>query len=361
MKVNSKIKLELIFLTLVTIFSIFIILYSPLYKNTNDYYSKKGVVIKTEDNLDYNGVVKIGFQDVWVKLYDSGKVLKFSNVLRGNWLLDNYFEKGDNVLVIYKKDTPIYLTYDRVEYFLYFILMFLGLILIIGQFRGFKTAISLLFTVVMIFYILLPLIINGYSPITLTITIIGIIIFVCFFILCGFNKKVVSSSLGTILGIVVSGLLGYIGIKLMKLPPGGFSEFVQMILFTGYYMDFYGILISSIILASLGAIMDVAIDISSGLYEIKRHKPDISFKELFESGMNIGKDIMGTMANTLILVYVGSLIAPILYFMIKGTPIDIILSYNFIASEILASLCGSIGIVLTIPLTALIAAYLYSS
>ena len=147
----------------------------------------------------------------------------------------------------------------------------------------------------------------------------------------------------------------------MKLPPGGFSEFVQMILFSGHFIDFYGVLISSIILASLGAIMDVAIDISSGLYELKRHKPNITFNELFESGMNIGKDIMGTMANTLILVYVGSLIAPILYFMIKGTPMDVILSYNFIAYEILASLCGSVGIILTIPLTAFISSYLYSS
>ena len=359
MNKNNKIKIEIAFLVVIFIISVFIIGYSPFYKNFNNYKIKKGVVVKVEDNLDYNGVVKIGFQDVWVKL--GNETIKFSNVLRGNWLLDNYFEKGDNVVILYIKNTPIYITYDRVTYFYMYLLLFLGLILFIGKLKGIKTIVSLLFTIVMIFYVLLPLIANGYPPIILTIVVVGIIIFTCFFVLCGVNKKAISSSIGTILGISVAGLLGYVGIKLMKLPPGGFSEFIQMILFSGYFIDFYGVLISSIILASLGAIMDVAIDISSGLYELKRHKPNITFNELFESGMNIGKDIMGTMANTLILVYVGSLIAPILYFMIKGTPMDVILSYNFIAYEILASLCGSVGIILTIPLTAFISSYLYSS
>ncbi len=355
---NRKIKIELAFLIVIFFISILIIIYSPFYKNFNSYSIKKGVVVKVKDNLDYNGVVKIGFEDVWVKI--GNKIIKFSNVLRGNWLLDNYFEKGDNVVIIYKGDTPIYLTYDRVTYLYAYILLFLGLILFIGRLNGIKTILSLLFTIVMIFYVLLPLIVNGYPPIPLTIVVVGIIIIVCYFVLCGFNKKAISSSISTILGVSIAGLLGYIGIKLMKPPPGGFSEFIQMILFSGHFLDFYGILISTIVLASLGAIMDVSIDISSGLYELKRHKPDITFSELFESGMNIGKDIMGTMANTLILVYVGSLIAPILYFMIKGTSIYVILSYNFIAYEILASLCGSVGIVMTILLSALISSYIYS-
>ncbi len=361
---KNKTNIEIIFLISIFLISILIMYVNPFNKyncsNFNTYGVKKGVVISTYDNLDYNGAVKIGFQEISIKLQD-GKIINFSNVLRGNWLLDNYFKKGDNVEVVYEKNTPMYISYDRTVYFYIFLLLFLGLILIIGGIYGIKTILSLLFTIVMIFYVLLPIIALGYSPIISTIITVSTIIFICFFILCGFNKKALSSSLGAILGVSFSGILAYIGIKLMNLPPGGFSEFTQMIFFSGHFIDFYGVLISSIILASLGAIMDVSIDISSGLYELKRHKPNITFKESFESGMNIGRDIMGTMANTLILVYVGSLMAPILYFMIKGTPISIIFSYNFIASEILASLCGSIGLILSIYLTALISSYLYSS
>ena len=108
MNKNNEIKIEIAFLVVIFIISVFIIGYSPFYKNFNSYKIKKGVVVKVEDNLDYNGVVKIGFQDVWVKL--GNETIKFSNVLRGNWLLDNYFEKGDNVVILYIKNTPIYIT-----------------------------------------------------------------------------------------------------------------------------------------------------------------------------------------------------------------------------------------------------------
>ncbi|ENN95722.1 hypothetical protein J422_06194 [Methanocaldococcus villosus KIN24-T80] len=351
-----KNKIYIIFLFAILLLSVILVVINYNYKN--DYSIKKGVVIKTYDNIDYTAPIKIGFQIVYVNV--SGNIIKFNNVLRGNFLLDNYFKKGDHVVVVYKDNTPIYLAYDRVFWIIMFSILFLGLLFLIGGFNGFKTVLSLIFTVVVIYYILLPNIANGTPPITLTIIIILLIVFISYFILCGFNKKAICSALGAIFGVVISGIVGYIGINLMNLPPGGFSEFVEMILFSGHYLDFYGVFISSILLASLGAIMDVSIDISSGLYELKRHKPDISFKEMFKSGMNIGRDIMGTMANTLILVYVGSLMAPILYFIIKNTPMEIIFSYNIIASEVLASLAGSIGVVMTVPITVILASYLYT-
>lgn len=358
MAINNNSKLEVAYMIFIFLISIMIMFSGFFNSNTLNYTVKKGVVVNTSDDLDYQTSIKIGFQNVYVKV--DNKIIEFHNVLRGNWLLDTYFQKGDSVDVIYEYGKPIYLTYDRVFYLTLLFIVFIGLILIIGRVKGIKTVTSLLFTISSIFYVLLPLIAKGYPPIPLTIVVVLAIVFITFTLLCGFNRKAISSSLGTVLGTLIGGLVGCIGISLMKLPPGGFSEFVQMILFSGHYLDFYGILISAIILSSLGAIMDVAIDISSGLYELKRHKKDISFNELFESGMNIGKDIMGTMSNTLILVYVGTLIAPILYFMIKQTPIEIILGYNFIATEILMSLAGSIGVVMTIPITAFIAAYLYS-
>ena len=122
--------------------------------------------------------------------------------------------------------------------------------------------------------------------------------------------------------------------------------------------DFRSLLFSGIILGSLGAVMDVGMSISSAIEEIYNANSNITRKDLFTSGMNVGKDIMGTMTNTLILAYTGSSIPILLLFMAYETSMIKILNLDIIATEVIRSLAGSIGLVLTIPLTAFIASVL---
>lgn len=118
-------------------------------------------------------------------------------------------------------------------------------------------------------------------------------------------------------------------------------------------INFKDIMLSAIMISALGACMDVGMSIASAISEIKTKKPDMTSKELIKSGMNIGKDVMGTMTNTLILAYVGSAMLCILLYNINGFDLPFIINSEDITVEVLKSLSGSIGLVCTIPLTAI--------
>ena len=145
----------------------------------------------------------------------------------------------------------------------------------------------------------------------------------------------------------------------MNLNPGGFSEFAQMLFFSGHFVDLSKLFCGVIVLASLGAIMDVSIDIASGLYELSKNAR-VNRETLFRSGMNTGRDIIGTMASTLVLVYAGTMAAVVLFFMAKRGPVEVIMDYNFIACEVLLAMSGSIALTLTIPFTAFVCSKLYT-
>ncbi len=316
-----------------------------------------GKVVKTADDIDYNAPIKIGCQRVWIKV--GKKVYEFDNVLRGNWLLDEYFGKGDLVFALLNDNGLLYVVSSKVLVELAYILAFIAVVVVVGGKNGIRTAVSLTYTALILFFIVYPLMLRGLDPLVLSLLAAVAITILTMFTVAGFNKKAVAASFGGLLGVFTATILGYAGIAAMKLNPGGFSEFAQMLFFSGHYIDLSKLFCGIITLASLGAVMDVSIDIASGLYEVSK-KARLSREELFESGMNIGRDIIGTMASTLILVYAGVMTAAILFFMAKKSPVEVILDYNFIASEILLALSGSIALVLAIPFTAFVCSRLYT-
>jgi len=113
-----------------------------------------------------------------------------------------------------------------------------------------------------------------------------------------------------------------------------------------------GLLICGVLLSSLGAVMDVAMSISSSINEIHIVNKKLKWKELFVSGMNIGKDAMGTMANTLILAFTGSSLNLMLLIYSYGVPYNQLMNTDLIAIEILQGISGSLGIILTVPIVA---------
>jgi len=123
-------------------------------------------------------------------------------------------------------------------------------------------------------------------------------------------------------------------------------------------LDLRGVLASGMIIGALGAVMDVAMSIASSAHEIHNADPTQGYVRLFTALMNVGRDIMGTMTNTLILAYTGSALPLII--ITSTVPVDRVINLNSVATEITAALAGSIGIVATVPLTAIISAYLYN-
>jgi len=182
------------------------------------------------------------------------------------------------------------------------------------------------------------------------------------FIVNGVNRKSFAAILGCLAGIMVAALLTlYMDHSLIL--TGLIDE--NSILLYGLRPDepfnLRAIIFAAIIIGSMGAIMDVSISIAAALAELKEKLPQITFKELFTSGMNISRDIMGTMANTLILAYIGSALAGVLLMVAYNSSMLDLFNREMIIVECLQALVGSIGILMALPFTALICAVLYQS
>lgn len=307
------------------------------------------------------------YQNVKLKI-TSGKhkneIFDVENYLTSNIAFNIFAEEGEKVIVSIEETEDGYIDvyisdYMRQHYILYLTIIYILLIIIIGKKKGLKSVITLTITVLAIMKVLLPMILKGFNPIPITIIISVGITIITLFIVGGINGKSISAVIGTSGGVVIAGLLAYyIGSK-VKLT-GLNSEEAMMLMYIPQEInfDFRSLLFCGIILGSLGAIMDVGMSISSSIDEINNANSNMTRQSLFLSGMNVGKDIMGTMTNTLILAYTGSTIPMLLLFMAYETSMVKIMNLDIIATEIIRSLSGSIGLVLTIPLTAFSASVL---
>lgn len=262
-------------------------------------------------------------------------------------------ETGKNILNAYING------YKRDRYMLYLVVLFVLLVVVIGRFKGLKALISLALTVLFVLKVFLPGILKGYSPILLSILIATAITAFTLFIIGGFSKKTISAILGTLTGVFIAGIIAYSFSDYSKLIGFSYEE-IQLLSFIpqGTKFDFNGLLFSSILLGALGAVMDVSMSISSAIVEIKAADTSMTLKQLFHSGMNIGRDIMGTMVNTLVLAYTGSSLNIMILILAYNKPFIETINYEMIVVEILRALAGTIGLVITIPFTAFLSAYL---
>ena len=243
---------------------------------------------------------------------------------------------------------------NTTESIILLLVIFVVVVILIGGFKGFKSIVSLLITIMLIFGVLIPGIINGKNPLTLTIFISIATIIITFLMIGGFHKKSFAAMIGTSGGIIIAGILAIVFGDLFILS--GMCEETGMITVLSDVakgFDFRGILFSGIIIGALGASMDVGMSIASALSELKEESPSIDCKHLIKSGMNIGRDMIGTMTNTLILAYAGGAVLTILLQVLGGLDLQKIVNQEIISEEILRSIAGSIGLILTIPLTAL--------
>ncbi len=244
--------------------------------------------------------------------------------------------------------------YERVKdtALIWLVISFLVLLVLIGKMKGLKAVVSLTVTVALIALVMLPLILRGFNPVVVTIVIVSITTTFSLVIISGWNKKTRTAILGTVGGVLIAALIASLVGHVAVLTGLGDEQARMLAYIPGNrYLDFKGILLAGIIIGALGAVMDVALSIASAMWEIEENSPKISTKKLIASGMNIGKDIMGSMSNTLILAYVGGSIHLLLLFSAYNISFIEILNMDMIASEIVRAVAGSIGLVATIPLT----------
>ena len=321
-------------------------------------------VIEAKEAKDVvNGSMKDKVQEVTIEIIEGDYIgEEFTTEFILSYDIDGKIlayelEKGDKVLVQLAEDVDGNVTATvqdvvRANYIFLMFGFFLFSIILVGGKRGIKAIIALLLTILFIYFILIKRIYVGDNAIFMTILTSILIIGGTFIVIGGMNKKILTAAIGTLGGVISAGLVALFFNNLAKMS-GACEEAIQLsINMSSINFNFRDLLFVGIIISAIGACMDVGMSIASSLDEIKMKNPDITWKELFKSGMNIGRDIIGTMTNTLILAYVGSSLTLILLFMACNMSFIEILNKETIAEQVIAAIAGSIGVVYTVPITA---------
>ncbi len=253
--------------------------------------------------------------------------------------------------------------YDRSFSLLLLILLFFLTAALIGGKTGLKSLVGLILTVAALLFVLLPLLLRGWPTLPATLLIAVWITCTVFFLLGGWEKKTLCAVLGTLTGIVFAVLFALAAQWLLRIDAyrEEYAEALLQLRQTGESpLSIRHLLVAGVIISSLGALMDVCMGIASAIQEVASVGTGRSVKQLFRNAMNIGRDMVGTMTNTLILAIIGSDMLLIVYIASLHLPLRQFLSSPYLALETVSSLASAIGIILAIPVTALICALLYS-
>ncbi len=265
------------------------------------------------------------------------------------------FEEGDAVGDIYIHDVAR----DRGVYYL--VALFAIALLLVGRMKGLKTLITLVVTITLVLTFFLPNLLQGNNPITLAVITSAITAIFTLVVIAGLNYKCLAAILGSMSGILVAGLLAMWVGNISHLTGFGSSEAQLLYYLEANNIDIRGILFAGIIIGSLGAVIDIGISVSSAAAEIKEANPTIKARELTASAMNVGRDVLGTMSNTLILAYVGAATPLLLLMTSIQTDWLKVINLDLIATELVRGIAGSIGLVVAVPVTALLSGYFMSN
>lgn len=249
--------------------------------------------------------------------------------------------------------------YNRVPWIIGMLVLFCLALVIIGGWQGFRALVGLVFTFACVVWLLLPLALKGWETVPLTVALVAVTSTVCFYLLGGWQTKMVSAALGTLCGVVIAALLGQLAIRLLNATAYTMDEAEGLILArydTGLKLN--GLLLSGILIAAEGAVMDTAMTVASAMSELKEKRPDIGRLELFRSGMAIGRDATGTMANTLILAFAGSSLNMMVLIYSYHVSFIQLMNTDYIAVEMVRAVAGTMGVILTVPCVAAISAAL---
>ena len=261
---------------------------------------------------------------------------------------------GEHQAVVYE--------FNRIPQLAAVILLFFLATVLVGGRTGLKSLIGLVFTVLCLFMILIPLLIKGAPTLLTTYAVTAYIALVSFTILGGVSRKTVSAFLGTVSGTALAMIFSLAAQKMARINGLRLSDVEPLLQLrqSGSPIGLTGLLTAGIIISALGAVMDVAMSISSSLEEVRTADPSMTSRRLFGSGMNIGRDMVGTMTNTLILAFLGSSFTLIIYLYSLDLGFYQFFSSAYLAIEVISGISSSIGMILAIPLTALISSLLMS-
>lgn len=339
---------------------------TTLVSTTGQSYEKAIVTEITKDNLAEDGN-RYGTQEVRVHI-KTGKLAgeDCDAVNPSGSLFGADCEVGSRVIVIVSQtgDNAIVTVYsqDRTMAIYLFAILFAGVVCVIGGKKGIKAIASLVFTFICIVYLMFPLIYKGASPILITIIIAFLSTLITLGLLGGGSTKTVSAIVGTTTGVVIAAVAAILFGKAAGITGYNVTDIETLNYIAQNSQIRIGqLLFSGIIISALGATMDVGMSIASTIQELHDRNPQLSARELFVSGIRVGRDMMGTMTNTLIFAYVGGSLSTLVVNYAYDLSYRQVMNSYVLGIEIMQGLSGSLGVVLTVPVTAAIAAFLTGS
>ena len=351
-------------------FSLLLVFISPPDKKDTVGTKEKARVVSVDNSeVIRNGFLCYGSQTLQIEVLTGkhkGKVFRAANILRMQMDLDKLFEVGDTVLAAMmhdadpERDTINAQDHYRIEWTILLFALFGLLLLIFAGWTGFNALLSFVFSCLVVWKVVIPLCLAGVNALLVTFLAVLLLSFVIIILIAGFTRKGFTALAGSILGVLASCITGWIFTYLFKIN-GAVMHYSQSLFNSGYsHLDLSEIFIGAIFLSSSGAVMDLAMDVASGIEEVDRRRSGLSAKELFKSGLRIGRSVVGTMTTTLLLAYSGGYLTLMMTFAAQGTsPIDFI-NNPYVASEAVKTLVGSFGLVLVAPFTAAVGALIFS-
>lgn len=366
---RKKVVRYLIYLLFVCVFAVFVFKLNQVEKTelvvrTGQTFEKAEVTEILQDNLNSNGT-RVGEQKVRVKMLTGArKGEKLDVTSSSGYLFGAACTVGMKVVVMQSvaSETTIASVYsqDR-EWVIYiFALLYLLALCVIGGKQGIKGCLGLIFTFFCVIFVYLPLVYLRFSPFWAAVFICFLTTLVTMYLIGGPTKKTCAATLGTLAGVVLAGLSAWCFSKASGISGYNVSDIeTLMTLWNTNRIQVGGLLFSGLLISCLGAVMDVAMSISSAIDEIYKQNTSLTRKELFKAGMRVGRDMMGTDSNTLILAFAGSSVSTLLLDYAYDLPYQQIINSNNIGIAIMQGLAGSFGIVLSVPLTVLICTVLF--
>ena len=326
-----------------------------------------GKVTATDNSaIKTSGLVQSGEQSCTLEIEDGifkGRILEGVNFLSGSLEKDKIYKTGDRALLTISYDgdevkSVVMSDHYRLDKEILLLMIFAVFLILFAGKNGFQAILSFVITVLMIWKVLVPCYLKGYSPVWVGIAIVTVITAIIIFFVYGPDKRTIAATSGSLLGILTTCILGICFTDLFQIH-GAIMSNAESLLYSGYQdLDLTAIFKSSIFIGASGAMMDLAVDITSAIWEVIQKKPEIDWKEAMKSGIHVGQAAMGTMTTTLLLAYSGGYIALLMVFMAQGTPVDHILNYKYVAAEVLETVVGSFGLVTVAPFTAFTAGVL---
>lgn len=318
--------------------------------------------------------VPVGKQELTAELISGDyKGQRFSLTNNLSYLYGTVLKEGDTITVAFsltdgKVENVVLQDYDRTVPLAVIVLLFLLVTILVGGKVGAKSLLGLGLTILCVFVILIPLLLDGWPTLPTVLALCAFVTVITFVVLGGVNRKTVCAILGTIMGVALAMAFGKFACWLLRID--GYKMYVAVPTVEpllqlrqtqdpAHALRLADLLVGGILLAALGAVNDVAMSISSAMNELIAVNPSLTRRQLFKSGMNIGRDMVGTMTNTLILALVGGSFAMIIYYTSMEPSWVQLISTTFLSVEMVQALASSIGVILAVPFSVVIGMLLF--